>query len=272
MNKKIGISILASVAFLSTIILAPLIANATNNSSNAPVAVSAQNYEDMSIDELQALIKKLQKIVEEKKNVGDPCFVVDADLSIGDGEDSVSREHVKRLQEFLREKGFFTYKTSTGYFGRITHAAISAYQKSAGLEQTGKFDAATRAMIHSSKCQLKIFAKTAKEAVKEYSKKQVQEHHSGAVLSINITVNGDHVSWATAGNSQEGYKVVWSKTSDPTYPTREGDEYIYLSKPSASTAQLHAFDGSGTYYVRVCEYVGGKCGVYSNQLTAELTK
>jgi hypothetical protein len=31
-------------------------------------------------------------------------------------------------------------------------------------------------------------------------------------------------------------------------------------------------NGAGTYYVRVCEYVGGACGVYSNELTVSMDR
>jgi len=34
---------------------------------------------------------------------------------------------------------------------------------------------------------------------------------------------------------------------------------------------LETFDGEGVYYARVCEYLGGKCGVYSNQIKVDLT-
>ena len=44
---------------------------------------------------------------------------------------------VKQLQERLRAEGFFTYATSTGYFGPITFAAVQAYQTKHGIPSTG---------------------------------------------------------------------------------------------------------------------------------------
>ena len=59
-------------------------------------------------------------------------------------------------------------------------------------------------------------------------------------------------------------------TSGPTYPTRSTDKYKYHSDPSTYLSSVYAFDGDGTYYVRVCEYLGGSCGVYSNEIELNL--
>ncbi len=93
---------------------------------------------------------------------------------------------------------------------------------------------------------------------------------SPKVFSISLTGEGNIVRWVVEGYSSQGFKVVWSKNENPTYPLREGDQYIYLTNPSDSKAELRAFDGNGLYYVRVCEYLGGKCGVYSNQIELKL--
>jgi hypothetical protein len=93
---------------------------------------------------------------------------------------------------------------------------------------------------------------------------------SSGVNSISLSGTGANVSWSVDGYSSQGFKVVWSKTSGPTYPCRGTDQYHYLSDSNAKSDTLSAFDGAGTYYVRVCEYLGGKCGVYSNQITVNL--
>ncbi len=91
-------------------------------------------------------------------------------------------------------------------------------------------------------------------------------------ISISLSGSGSSVSWSVDGYSEKGFKVVWSKNPGPTYPTRSGDKYQYFSSPTTTSASLTAFDGNGTYYVRVCEYLGGSCGTYSNQIIVELTK
>lgn len=94
----------------------------------------------------------------------------------------------------------------------------------------------------------------------------------GVVNSIALSAGtGLGVSWTVDGYSDKGFKLVWSKTSSPTYPNRSSDRYHYYSSPSTTSGSIEAFDGSGTYYVRVCEYLGGACGVYSNEITVEIT-
>ena len=90
------------------------------------------------------------------------------------------------------------------------------------------------------------------------------------VSSITLTGENASIKWTVDGYSASGFKVVWSKNTGPTYPCRTGDKYDYLSSPKAVTDTLTAFDGSGAYYVRVCEYLGGKCGVYSNEIKVTL--
>lgn len=55
--------------------------------------------------------------------LGASTFAFNTDLSLG-----MSGNDVKELQERLRAEGFFTFETSTGYFGEITLAAVKAYQ------------------------------------------------------------------------------------------------------------------------------------------------
>ena len=94
---------------------------------------------------------------------------------------------------------------------------------------------------------------------------------SSGVKSINISSSGGgKVSWTVDGVSSNGFKLVWSKNSKPVYPTRDGDKYNYFSSPDIKSGTIEAFSGSGKYYVRVCEYLGGKCGVYSNQIEVNL--
>ncbi|MFC1598055.1 fibronectin type III domain-containing protein [Patescibacteria group bacterium] len=91
------------------------------------------------------------------------------------------------------------------------------------------------------------------------------------VESISLwSAGGSSIKWGVDGNAAKGYKIAWSKNSDPTYPCRDGDKYKYISDKNTTSASLYGFDGSGTYRVRVCEYLGGACGVYSNQISVYL--
>src|SRR3989344_6291516 len=44
---------------------------------------------------------------------------------------------VSELQQFLRERGYFTYPTNTGYFGPLTEQAVQDFQKAQGIVSSG---------------------------------------------------------------------------------------------------------------------------------------
>ncbi len=48
-------------------------------------------------------------------------------------------EAVVALQERLRAEGFFTFPTSTGFFGPITRSALAAFQASKGIVPAAGF-------------------------------------------------------------------------------------------------------------------------------------
>ena len=54
---------------------------------------------------------------------------------------------VQELQQFLKDKGFYTYPEITGYFGPVTTAALKAYQQANGLEPVGFVGPQTRAKL-----------------------------------------------------------------------------------------------------------------------------
>jgi cell wall-associated NlpC family hydrolase len=57
---------------------------------------------------------------------------------------------VENLQIRLKELGYYTYDTITGYFGKITTDALIAFQKQNGLTADGKAGKNTRALLYSS--------------------------------------------------------------------------------------------------------------------------
>jgi hypothetical protein len=235
----------------------------------AITAPSSTSYESYSVEQLEALIAKLQKMLAEMKK-GAKCFVADRDLSLGDGEGDEYAADVRRLQDFLRERGLFSYK-STGYFGKMTRASLIAFQKSSGIPQTGAFDAASRAKAHGLYCKSAVKPKTT-EQKKDPTAEKTEKPATPvtAVKSIWLVAGEKSVHWKTDGTAPQGFKVVWSKVPGPKYPNRDSDRYLYLSSSGAADADIEAFDGSGTYYVRVCEYLGGSCGTYSNEVSLTL--
>jgi len=231
---------------------------------------SSVEYSSYSIEQLEALIAKLQARLAELKT-GSKCFISNADLSIGDGEGGDMTEDVRRLQTFLVEKGFLKYKP-TGYFGKMTRASMVAFQAQQGIAQSGAFDAASREKAHAMFCKGATLKKAEKheDKKKEEKKEDKKDVPTSSTRSINLTSSGNKVSWTVDGTAPQGFKVTWSKNAAPTYPPRDGDMAVYYSDPSASSAEIHAFSGAGTYYVRICEYIGGRCGTHSNQIEVQL--
>jgi len=89
------------------------------------------------------------------------------------------------------------------------------------------------------------------------------------VNSISLSSSGGaSLSWSYTGTVQQGFKVLWSKTNTaPNYPPGSGVQAYYTNGTSKT---INAFDGAGTYYVRICEYLDGTCGTYSNTITVDL--
>jgi len=58
-----------------------------------------------------------------------------------------------------------------------------------------------------------------------------EEPENTPVTSITLQAEGNVVEWEVEGYSPNGFKIVWSKNENPTYPVREKDRYHYYSDP-----------------------------------------
>lgn len=56
---------------------------------------------------------------------------------------------ILKMQKRLCELGYISESSCTGYFGKYTRSKIQAFQKAAGLNETGKADNATLAKLYS---------------------------------------------------------------------------------------------------------------------------
>jgi len=92
---------------------------------------------------------------------------------------------------------------------------------------------------------------------------------SGAIsLSAGLSGADAVLSWNLDGMvSPMGFKVVAAEHAFPVYP---GDDYHYLSDPAVRSDKWTDLEAGKTYHFRVCEYLGGKCGVYSNDVSLVL--
>jgi hypothetical protein len=115
------------------------------------------------------------------------------------------------------------------------------------------------------------YSNNVKVTAVKLEKEVVNETPLSTVSSITLSNSQlGKVQWSVVGKAVYGFKVVYSKNASPVYPPRSGDRSDYYGDWSANSATLTAFDGSGTYFVRVCEFLNGSCGAYSNQVQVEL--
>lgn len=90
---------------------------------------------------------------------------------------------------------------------------------------------------------------------------------SGGLVNgaINAKLTGTTVTWTFTGTAPNGFKVVANTTGSPVYPS---ENYLYLSSPSASSADITRLTlKTGLNYIRVCKYTGSGCTDYSEQMT-----
>ena len=94
----------------------------------------------------------------------------------------------------------------------------------------------------------------------------------GSISSISLSAekisdSSAKLTFSVEGNAPKGFKVAWSKSTNPTYPPRDGDWWTYLSDSGTRSTEIGGLESGSTYYFKVCEYLGGPCGTYSNQAT-----
>jgi peptidoglycan hydrolase-like protein with peptidoglycan-binding domain len=72
-----------------------------------------------------------------------------AEAALGDQPLAQGKRHqdVVELQNILKAQGFFTYHTSTGFYGPITEQAVKDFQTKQGLAATGKADKTTQTAL-----------------------------------------------------------------------------------------------------------------------------
>lgn len=115
-------------------------------------------------------------------------------------------------------------------------------------------------------------------AVKEVEEKKDQvkmDSDTIPAVSGTIALTGQmtdpgkvKLAWTIDGvDAPQGFKVVISENSNPVYP---GNDYHYYSDSGKRDDLWTGLSGK-TYHFRVCQYLGGKCGVYSNDVAVQVT-
>lgn len=111
---------------------------------------------------------------------------------------------------------------------------------------------------------VKITAPSGSGETKEKTSEVVSQVESITLTASKASDEKAKLTWTVSGTVPNGFKVVWSKSSGPTYPTRDGDWAQWLSGDSREF-DIGALQPGNTYHFRVCEYLSGTCGVYSNE-------
>lgn len=114
---------------------------------------------------------------------------------------------------------------------------------------------------------------TKKEIVKTNvnSSEDDSSENNDARITLSSKSNDDGIklSWQTENlGSFDGFKLVKSKDANPVYP---GDTYKYFSGSGTKTYTWGITDGN-KYHFRVCKYAGGKCVLYSNDVSETAPK
>ena len=91
-------------------------------------------------------------------------------------------------------------------------------------------------------------------------------------ITLSVVDKGDDyvkLKWdISGGKAPNGFKIVKDTKSDPTYPSDDDWEYE-SDKDARSFKWTKNLKDGKKYYFRVCVYLGGKCGTYSNNVSVE---
>ncbi len=105
--------------------------------------------------------------------------------------------------------------------------------------------------------------------IKTSASSDENDDNNGEVTSIVLSgqAGSDYadLSWKVDGVSSKGFKLVRSTSKNPVYP---GDDYKYFSDKNKKNYKWQGgYEKGQKYYFRVCQYLGGRCGVYSNNVS-----
>lgn len=90
---------------------------------------------------------------------------------------------------------------------------------------------------------------------------------SSLFLTVSIkSGNQAQLNWTAVGNAPAGFKIIWSQNPNPSYPAQNNEQVLWLDSFKRETI-VNSLTSGKTYYFRICEYLGDKCGQYSNEVS-----
>ncbi len=142
------------VAFVAVLFALPLFSHAADNSFLINLKKQIQETEQRL-----AYLKAQLAVIETASSTGStstPPGIYNICLTEArNSKQGSSGDHVAALQEFLKQQGHFV-GAATGYFGPITKAALTAWQKNNGIgtsTELGSFGDASRGLLRSRVCE-----------------------------------------------------------------------------------------------------------------------
>ncbi|WP_374718524.1 C40 family peptidase [Parageobacillus toebii] len=193
-------------------------------------------------------------------------FLMPDDGKAAEWKVGMSSPQIKELQQLLKEKGFFTYPTATGYFGTITEQAVKAFQASVRLPVTGIVDDATYAKLKetaASTAEMKIGSRGNNVKVLQQNLKLLGYFTYPEITGYYGTMTADAVR-----KFQKQYRLPVTGKADRA-TLEKINEAIVSSKPqpSAPKAGINLTIGSTGSKVKEVQTKLKQLGYFTSQIT-----
>ncbi|HNZ84165.1 MAG TPA: hypothetical protein PKL98_02785 [Candidatus Pacearchaeota archaeon] len=105
------------------------------------------------------------------------------------------------------------------------------------------------------------------KTISSSNKSSSSNSSTNSEIELSQGENDGEVEWNIDKSAEDGYMLLWSKKSEPTYPKRSGDYNRYYSSPGARSGKIGTSGGTGTFYTRLCALNEDMdCGSYSNEI------
>jgi peptidoglycan DL-endopeptidase LytE len=193
-------------------------------------------------------------------------FLMPDDGKAAEWKVGMNSPQIKELQQLLKEKGFFTYPTATGYFGTITEQAVKAFQASVRLPVTGIVDDATYAKLKetaASTAEMKIGSRGNNVKVLQQNLKLLGYFTYPEITGYYGTMTADAVR-----KFQKQYRLPVTGKADRATLAKI-NEAIASSKPqpSAPKAGINLTIGSTGSKVKEVQTKLKQLGYFTSQIT-----
>lgn len=209
-----------------------------------PVAQAQTNAELLAqIENLLAIVESLRQQVLERQSGSSTqqnSCVFTRNLTLGDqGED------VARLQQLLRQSGYFDYPTNTGFFGPATERAMVRFQEAKRISPAvGFFGPLTQAAVES-------FCRPGDSSVAEQEDDSSGQQAKEVEFNIDLDIvdpNERTIELEVTSASCEEVEINWGDDETDTFRNIVGNECEGVKN---NFVKSHTYGEEGEYRIRV---------------------